>query len=88
MNMRDIYTFLCVLKDLELFVFEHEDDFLSEFCLGDSVMVLLSVYFASSEVKVYYILDCGQHVTDTIELKDFFEWRDRIDQQNKTKNQK
>lgn len=59
----------------EHIVFENENSFIETFCSNPAeVMEFLAVYFSSSVVKFYYILNGGQHLGDDITIEEFETW--------------
>jgi len=56
------------------FIFDREEEFLERFSKGNTID-LTEVSFTSISVKIVYILDCGQHVTDSIPMDDYLAWR-------------
>ena len=60
---------------LEHVVFENENSFINTFCNNPKeVMELLAVYFSSSVVKFYYIMNGGEHIGDDIMMEHFEDW--------------
>lgn len=51
------------LTEWERVAFSSEPDFLDAFC--HKANELLGVYWSADNMKVYYLLKSGQHVTDT-----------------------
>ena len=56
-------------------IFDNDLSFLERFGKG-YIMDLTEVSFTSHHLKIVYVLDCGQHVCDTVAMDDYFEWRD------------
>lgn len=64
---------------LEHIVFENETSFVETFCARpEEVMEFLAVYFSSSVVKFYYVMNGGQHIGDDISMEQFEEWLNYI----------
>ena len=64
---------------LEHIVFENENSFIDTFCSQPKeVLEFLAVYFSSSVVKFYYIMNGGQHIGDDISIEQFEEWLNSI----------
>lgn len=60
---------------LEHIVFENETSFINTFCnQPKEVLELLAVYFSSSVVKFYYVMNGGQHIGDDIIMEHFEDW--------------
>ena len=71
------------LNKLERFVFQNINSFLKVFAPRQNIMELLDVWFNSTSIKFYYVLESGQHITDEIALDTFMKWRkDTIRRQN------
>jgi hypothetical protein len=63
------------LKKLEDLVYEREESFLKRFSFNKDLLIgLAGIWFNSNTIKIYYILDCGQHITDNISWTDFNNW--------------
>ena len=58
------------------YIFDNEELFLEKFGKGN-IMNLTTVSFANTSVKIVYVLDCGQHVSDSISMADYLAWRVR-----------
>lgn len=56
-------------------IFDNDETFLNRFAKGEWTD-LVEVSFTSHHVKIVYVLDCGQHVADTVAIDDYFNWRD------------
>jgi hypothetical protein len=54
-------------------IFDNEESFLKRFGKG-SIMDLMEVSFTSQYLKISYVLDCGQHVCDTVKMSDYLDW--------------
>lgn len=54
-------------------IYEHEQCFLDRFGKGDATD-LVEVSFSETQIKIVYILDCGQHVCDSVDVADFVRW--------------
>jgi hypothetical protein len=63
------------LRALEDTVCVREESFLKRFTLGKTpLMGLNGIWFSAENIKIYYILWDGQHITDCISWADFNEW--------------
>ena len=74
--MRDLSQ---VMKDIQSyidFVFEHEDEFLKSFAkVGfNDVFCLSEISFGADEIKIVYVLESGQHLSDVITIDEFISW--------------
>ena len=56
------------------YIFDNEELFLEKYGKG-TIMNLTTVSFASTSVKIVYVLDCGQHVSDSISMAGYLVWR-------------
>lgn len=65
---------LGVLNTEIRYIFDNDESFLSRFGKGD-IMDLIEISFTSHHVKIVYVLDCGQHVCDTVAMDDYMDWR-------------
>lgn len=63
-------------KELD-FIFGNEKNFIDIFCKGE-IYDLIGVYFSDETIKVYYILECGQHITDSFKIEEYIEWKNKI----------
>lgn len=70
----DLLNALEVVDSYCCYIFQNSESFLDRFFGSQNVMELVDVYFAPSELKVYYVLHCGQHVTTSIPLTDYLSW--------------
>jgi hypothetical protein len=66
-----------VLNRLSEIVFDNSGTFIEKFCKGD-VMDLYSVSFSESSVKFYFVLDSGQHISDSITIDEFIGFTDML----------
>ena len=74
----DAYLF-SNLGELENFVSNHEDSFLEDFAKGQKTMMgVVGIWFNSENVKFNYILDSGQHMTDSITNTEFKKFIEKI----------
>jgi len=71
----ELTALLGVLNTEIRHIFDNEISFLERFGKGQ-IMDLTEVSFTSHDLKIVYVLDCGQHVCDTVAMDDYFEWRD------------
>jgi hypothetical protein len=64
------------LKDLEDTVITREDSFVSKFLKDRHLLMggINGVWFGAENIKIYYILDCGSHITEQITWNDFNDW--------------
>ena len=72
------FTFLKELKRLEDLVDNNEDAFMAfhfKMSPDDLLMGLTGIYFGSESIKVYYILNDGMHIADSITWEHFNKWR-------------
>ncbi len=58
------------------YIFDNDISFLDRFGKGE-IMDLTEVSFSSHHVHIVYVLDCGQHVADTIAMDDYIDWTQR-----------
>jgi len=77
---------LVFLNKLERFVFQNINSFLKVFAPRQNIMELLDVWFNSTSIKFYYVLESGQHITDEIALDTFMKWRKDTIRRNHAKN--
>lgn len=66
------------IEELEEFVFDKEVELLDTFAKG-LPEELVNVKFGSESVDITYILECGQHVCDTIKMDEFLAWVDETE---------
>lgn len=82
--------FLSALNDLEDFVFNNEDSFLQKFSnfkiINTTGLVKFSI--TSQVVNYTFILNTGQHISNSIELPELFSWIAEVDSQNNIENLK
>lgn len=72
---------LSVVNEELDFIFENDAAFLAAFSKGNT-MLLVSVHFSGSDLRIVYVLDCGQHVVDTVQLEDYSKWKQEVLQNN------
>ncbi len=73
--MKSLRTLQEISMFFECVVFENEGSFIKTFCCNpETVMDLLSVYFNSSRIKTYYIVQGGETITADIDIEDFLTW--------------
>lgn len=65
-------------NDLENFIFDHEKEFLAKFAGGYSID-LTKISVNSHNVNIVYILNSGQHISDSILLQDLMTWIAEVD---------
>lgn len=63
------------------FIFNNEKSFIEAFCKGD-VWIFKFASFCDEYINFGYILDCGQHLTDTIRIEDYINWKKELTQQS------
>ena len=78
--MRDLHQ---IMKDIEPYIdfaFEHEEKFLKSFAkVGfDDVFCLSEISFGADEVKIVYVLESGQHLSDAITTEEFISWMRKV----------
>lgn len=76
-----LYTsILQSLSQIASTVYDNEDLFMEKFAkYGDTLMGLNGIYFGSETIKFNYILECGQHIGDSIKIGEFVEWLGTLD---------
>jgi hypothetical protein len=57
-------------KEIE-YIFDNEESFMNRFA-EEHWQDLLEVTFSNSYLKFVYILDCGQHVVDEVEIEAYY----------------
>lgn len=63
------------LKHLEDLVYQREESFLKRFSADKELLFgLTGIWFGSEDIKIYYILFEGQHVTDRVTWEEFNDW--------------
>jgi hypothetical protein len=62
---------LNTLKEWEDIVDTWSEDFENTFTHGEE---LINLYWSSSNMKVYFITEEGQHITDSFPIHRWFEW--------------
>lgn len=62
---------LNILCDLTNIVYNNADEFINRFCF-DSTMLIAGITFGTKTVKVSFITDSGQHISNSIDLIDFY----------------
>ena len=61
-------------KEIE-YIFDNEESFMDKFAVG-KWETLIDVTFSDRYIKIVYLLDCGQHISDRISLDEYyFSWR-------------
>ena len=73
----DENDFPSALKSIDAeigYIFDNEELFLERFAKGN-IINLTTVSFTGTSVKIVYVLDCGQHVSDSIPMADYLAWR-------------
>ena len=61
-------------KDWEDEVWDYTDDFIKEFLPNKDIIELLTVHWNSIGMKVVFVLNCGQHCTDTFSTKHWIKY--------------
>ena len=56
------------------FIFENAKHFIRDNSRFNHVLEFEDIYFSSERVKIYYSLPCGQHVADSVDIKEFIEF--------------
>ena len=56
----------------EEFIFNSERDFLKKF--AHKANDLIGVWFSSESVKINYLLECGQTISDSVDILEFLDW--------------
>ena len=64
---------IAALNEWQDFVDKNEDAFVEEFCVGNT-LILSSVYWSHSNMRVVYVLDCGQHVVNSVPMDDWVQF--------------
>ena len=81
-NKIDTQELSKTLKTLEkyiCFIFDNEEKFIKEFCSYASIEIeLINISFTSQACKIVYMLDCGQHVCDTVDAVKVIYWMDEL----------
>ena len=72
-------NFLCIIKDLENFIFEHENEFLDKFC-GLDALDLTKFSINSENIEFTFAINSGQHICDSIKLQDLMIWISQIEE--------
>ncbi len=54
-------------------VFDHEDEFLKKFVLGNATDIV-EISFSDENVFFVYVMMNGQHISDSIKLEEFIDW--------------
>ena len=62
------------LEEWESIFFKNTEHFIREKSRFTHVWDFEGIYFSSEHVKIYYILQCGQHVADSMEIEEFLEF--------------
>ena len=70
----ELSALLCVLGSELDYIFDNTESFMKAFSRVD-YWELVAVYFSDTKIKIHYILDCGQHVSDEKEIADYLDWR-------------
>ena len=60
---------LKLLDKWETILYNNEDEFREEFPRFKNAYDILSFYFSTEVLKVYYLTYNGQHITDNLEMK-------------------
>lgn len=67
---------LCELTNI---VCDNEYEFIKRFC-HQSTMDVTNISFGTEVVAITYVLDSGQHIADTIDLEEFFQFVSAVQQ--------
>lgn len=70
-------SILDLLKQEEDFIYDNYDNFVETFCRND-VMDMYQVSFASENVYFNYVLDCGQHISNSMSITAYNEWKETL----------
>ena len=70
----DLLSVLGILDCEIKYIFENEESFLERFCKGN-IMDLIDVTFSSTNIKMVYVLESGQHIADSATIEAYQEWR-------------
>ena len=65
------------IEEAEDFVFQNEAEFLDEFAKG-MPEELASLGFGSEKVEFTYVMECGQHICDSVKMDKFLKWMDNL----------
>ena len=57
------------------YIHDNIDSFMKQFARGYVWWMLEDVTFSDEQIRVYYVLDCGQHVVTEEKIKVYLEWR-------------
>ena len=77
----DFKILLSIIDDVNKIILDNLDAFNKEFC-DDKVFEFLGVSFTSEYANIVYILDCGQTVSDCIEIEKFLKFIEKISCKN------
>jgi len=75
--MRDLKQIISDLEPYFDFVFKNGSSFLEMFGQARA-WLLTNLYFGQEYIEFVYILDSGQHISDTISVDDFIVWVDSL----------
>ena len=64
----------------ERFVYRNEESFTNTFscCSYEGILDLTSVSFSSERVHFNYVLNSGQHVSDSCTMLDYIKWKETL----------
>ena len=62
----------------EHFISYNEESFIKKFLKGD-VMAITSISWNSENMKIVYVLNSGQHVADSKQMRYFLRWKEELD---------
>jgi len=65
---------LSQIQEWERIFYKNTKHFIGENSRFKNVWEFTDIYFSSERVKIYYILPCGQHVSDSVGIGSFLEF--------------
>ena len=71
----DLRALLCVLGSELDYIHDNTKDFMAKFAI-EGYCELIDVYFSDTKIKIHYVMDCGQHVSDEKDIAEYLKWRD------------
>jgi hypothetical protein len=71
MKQKDIQSTLDTLNDWEYIAFDNNEKFLQTFAGVTKAWILNHISFDSNNMRFVYILDSGQHVSDSVKVEDW-----------------
>lgn len=82
MKQKDIQSTLDTLNDWEDIAFINEEKFLQTFANMTKAWILTHISFGSNNMRYVYILDSGQHITDSVKIEDWLNFVKEIENIN------